>query len=157
MLALVLHYPCMMTLSVCHLVIVIFIAVTWQAAHCAPTCAYKTIVHHQPLVLCAAVCCAAGLFGVGAEEDPGPELLTGNVTWGDKALQLAQVCGAAAAALGKFGMPACACPAVVVLEQLQTACCSAAHCEQPHRASETEQPTEHLNSQHVALLACFAC
>lgn len=31
-----------------------------------------------------------GLYGLGVEDDPGPELLTGNVAWGDKALQLAQ-------------------------------------------------------------------
>lgn len=32
----------------------------------------------------------AGFFGLGSDEDPGPELLTGNVTWGDKALEVAQ-------------------------------------------------------------------
>jgi ribosome maturation factor RimP len=31
-----------------------------------------------------------GEFAIGTEEDPGPEILTGNVPWGDAALQVAE-------------------------------------------------------------------
>jgi len=46
----------------------------------------------QSLLCCSLICLCllVAWLEVGSDEDPGPEVLTGNVTWGDQALKVAE-------------------------------------------------------------------